>query len=81
MVTVLYFASIREAVQCREEQIELNETHSSISDLRDLLLLRHPNVLLLKTIQVAVNEVYVHDETRILISSDAIAFIPPISGG
>ena len=77
-VTVLYFASLRDAAGMASETVE-----SDAVDLRALygeLQARHEFVLPIDRLRVATNGAFARwaDEVR---DGDEIAFIPPVSGG
>ena len=84
MLTIHYFASIREALNSSEEQLELPANVSTISDLIDHLLLLHPHFEAVfqddQKILIAVNQTVV-DKTQLIEPGDEIAFFPPMTGG
>lgn len=77
-LTLLYFASLRDAAGCAQENIA--------SDARDARALyaevsaRHGWVLPLDRIRVAVNGAFAGVDTA-LSDGDEVAFLPPVSGG
>lgn len=77
MIEVLLFAHLREAVG--EEKLNIPCTNQAISDVKEWLEERYPQ-LSLKQVMSAVNEEFARDET-VLNEGDTLAFIPPISGG
>jgi molybdopterin synthase sulfur carrier subunit len=52
----------------------------TVADLRVALQQKYPRLAGLRSLMVAVNEVYADDITR-LQETDEIALIPPVSGG
>ncbi len=84
MLTIHYFASVREAVERSEEQLELPENVANIGDLIEHLLLLHPHFETIfrddKKILIAVNQTVV-DKSQALDPGDEIAFFPPMTGG
>lgn len=84
MLTIHYFASIRETLNSNEEQFELPSHVSSVSDLIDHLLLLHPHFESVfrgdNKVLIAVNQTIVNS-THALSASDEIAFFPPMTGG
>lgn len=80
MVTLLYFAKVREAVGTGEERIELPDGLSTIADLADWLAGRYPIFLDRERLRVAVDQVMAKFDTRIGAAKE-IAFFPPVTGG
>jgi sulfur-carrier protein len=83
MITVLYFARLREAVGRGSEQIVLPAGVSSVGALRDHLAARGDagaSALTGPTVRVAVNQVMAGPATPIA-DGDEIAFFPPVTGG
>jgi molybdopterin synthase sulfur carrier subunit len=80
VVTLLYFAKVREAVGAGEERIDLPEGVSTVADLADWLAERHPIFANRDRLRVAVDQVVARFDAPI---SDAreIAFFPPVTGG
>ncbi len=84
MITILYFARLREAFGTGSEQIALPATVSNMEGLRALLIARggaweeelEPG----KPVRAAVNQAMAHGETRIA-DGDEVAFFPPVTGG
>ena len=77
-VTVLYFASLRDAAGVSSETIE-----SDATDLRALyesLRARHGFVLPIDRLRVATDGAFARWDDRLRDGSE-IAFIPPVSGG
>ncbi len=84
MLTIHYFASIREALDKSQEQLELPDSVSSVGQLIEHLLHLHPHFDAVfdkdKQILVAVNQTVV-DASYSLSRDDEIAFFPPMTGG
>ena len=84
MVTLLYFASLRESVGCAREDLALPSGNSTVSSLVDALRLRNgrwteafaPG----RTWRVAVNRQMADLATPVK-PGDEIAFFPPVTGG
>jgi len=84
MITVLYFARLREALGTGSEQIALPPAVSTLDGLRSLLMARGgawaealgPG----RPIRVAVNQDMAADDTP-LAEGDEVAFFPPVTGG
>lgn len=77
MITVLFFAGIREEVGMDQLQIEKQDI--TVSQLKEYLQTEY-QLSSLQQVMVAVNESFVtEDET--LKDQDTVAFIPPVSGG
>jgi sulfur-carrier protein len=80
MVTILYFARIREAVGIGEERIELPAGLVTVADLVDRLAERYPVFAERDRLRVAVDQVVADFDTSICEASE-IAFFPPVTGG
>ncbi len=84
MVTLLYFASLRESLACSREQMALPAATATVASLIEHLRARGerwsdafaPG----KTFRVAVNQVMAGVETPVK-PGDEIAFFPPVTGG
>ncbi|HUP96670.1 MAG TPA: molybdopterin converting factor subunit 1 [Usitatibacter sp.] len=84
MVTLLYFASLRESLGCSREQVPLPQATSTVSSLVDELRSRDtrwseafaPG----RQWRVAVNQ-QMADLATPLKMGDEIAFFPPVTGG
>ena len=84
MVTLLYFASLRESVGVSREQLDLPSGNATVSALVDELRRRDgrwteafaPG----KTWRVAVNQ-QIADAATPVRAGDEIAFFPPVTGG
>ena len=80
IIKVLYFATVREAVNRREELIELPDA-SCVSDLKVKLLSKYPEIVrVMTTVLVSVNQEFAFDADLIPEGAE-IALFPPVSGG
>lgn len=84
MVTIIYFARLREALGNATEQIELPAGVSDLDGLRRFLCNRGEvwaeELGPTKPVRAAVNQDMAGGETPI-IDGDEIAFFPPVTGG
>ena len=80
MVTLLYFAKVREAVGVGEELIDLPAGVATVADLADWLARRHDIFADRDRLRVAVDQVMARFDTRI-VGALEIAFFPPVTGG
>ena len=84
MVTLLYFASLRESVGCSREQVALPSGNATVSMLVEQLRKRDgrwPEAFAPgKTWRVAVNQQMADPSTPVR-AGDEIAFFPPVTGG
>ncbi len=80
MVTILYFAWVRDAVGVGEERIDLSDGVATVADLADWLALRHPVFADRDRLRVAVDQVMARFDTDISRAKE-IAFFPPVTGG
>jgi len=80
-LSLLYFASIKEALDCDREQFagDVNTVAELIAQLRQRGNNWH-TVLQQNSILVAVNQT-ISDVTTELHSGDEVAFFPPVTGG
>lgn len=62
------------------KEVVMEISGNSVADLRRELSRKYPSLDKLNSLFIAVNRNYSEDET-ILIESDEIALIPPVSGG
>ena len=84
MAHILYFASLREALNRDKEQIDLPDAIKTIADLKQFLATRgeawqaafNADASLL----ASVNQQMASDESAIS-NADEIAFFPPVTGG
>ena len=84
MVTLLYFASLRERLGCSREQLPLPSGNATVSSLVDKLRSRDSRWTEAfapgKTWRVAVNQ-QMADLATPLKPGDEVAFFPPVTGG
>ncbi len=81
-VTVRFFASLREAVNCAA--MELDVAEASVAGVRAQLAARLTKAqfeaIATAGVRVAVNQAIVEDDAC-LGSGDEVAFLPPVTGG
>lgn len=77
-VRLLYFASLRDAAGCAEEELDIapQPLRALYRDARG----RHGFVLPIERLRVARNGAFAHWDEMVA-DGDEIAFIPPVSGG
>jgi len=89
MLNIQYFASIREALNRSEEELELPRDVKSVQALIDYLVSANPHfeaTFLVGgdrkagKVLVAVNQTIV-DRKHLLSQNDEVAFFPPMTGG
>jgi molybdopterin synthase sulfur carrier subunit len=84
MVTLLYFAGLRETLGCSRENVALPSSAATVSTLIDQLRDRDPKWSSAfgpdKRFRVAVNQ-NMADLATPLKPGDEIAFFPPVTGG
>lgn len=84
MITILYFAWLREHTRCATEEIPLSANMQTVADLvhhLQQLSDGHAKALAdMDTVRVAVNRSYGSLDTKIT-SGDEIALFPPVTGG
>ena len=84
MLTIHYFASVREALGRGEETLELPEGVQDVAGLADHLSAVNPGFKALDSdngaLLVAVNQTVV-DRSWKLDENDEVAFFPPMTGG
>jgi molybdopterin synthase sulfur carrier subunit len=76
-ITVLYFASLRDAAGCDSEELPLP---ASLRALYDQLRARHGFALPAERLRVAVDGAFASWDAPLRAGSE-VAFIPPVSGG
>jgi sulfur-carrier protein len=72
------FGIAREIMGGRENFVETEG--QTVADLRGELLKNYPELISLRSLMIAVNNVYA-DDAAVLHEGDEIAVIPPVSGG
>jgi sulfur-carrier protein len=84
MVNILYFASLREALDTGQENLELDNQIECVADLKRLLIERggqwQQAFTQQQSLLVSVNQQMANDDTLIQ-DKDEIAFFPPVTGG
>ena len=81
MITILYFAWLRERTGLSEETLALPTQRTTVSDLIDLLAARHVSAFQnRRLVRCAVNQEFA-DPSTILQAGDEVAFFPPVTGG
>jgi len=80
VITLLYFAKVREAVGMSEERLDLPFGVQTVGELADWLSRRHPIFADRDRLRVAVDQVMARFDTDIA-SANEIAFFPPVTGG
>ena len=84
MITILYFASLREQLNLDREQLDRPDGVSTVGDLRKWLCRRGApwSVLLAEESLVMMSLNHAMTDTEATISDgDEIAFFPPVTGG
>lgn len=76
-VTVLYFASLREAAGCERETVAHN---GDLASLYEMLRARHGFTLPRERLRVAMDAAFARWEQTPCDGAE-VAFIPPVSGG
>jgi sulfur-carrier protein len=72
------FGITKEIVGGKETTVDV--TGQTVADLRSQLMKNYPDLISLRSLMIAVNNVYA-DDTTVLLDGDEIALIPPVSGG
>ena len=84
MVTLLYFANLRESLACSREQVPLPAATATVASLIEHLRSRGERwsdaFAPEKTYRVAVNQEMAGVETPVK-PGDEVAFFPPVTGG
>ncbi len=84
MVTILYFARLREVLGAAREEFALPATATDVAGLREMLVARGGTwaeaLGHARRVRAAVNQEMAGDET-IVRDGDEIAFFPPVTGG
>ena len=84
MVTVLYFARLREALGRSSETVALPAAIRDVEGVRALLVARggewEQELAPSKPVRAAVNQALAHGDTPVS-DGDEIAFFPPVTGG
>ncbi len=84
MVTLLYFARLREALGTAREELALPESVIDVATLREALVSRGgawaQELSQVKRIRTAVNQDMAAGDTPVN-DGDEVAFFPPVTGG
>ena len=84
MVTVLYFARLREALGRSSETVALPAAVCDVEGVRALLVARggewEQELAPSKPVRAAVNQAMAHGDTLVA-DGDEVAFFPPVTGG
>ncbi|NOT67715.1 MAG: molybdopterin converting factor subunit 1 [Methylophilaceae bacterium] len=84
MITVLYFARLREALGLSQEQIAVADGAMTVASLMQLLAARgavwQQEFAGCRLVRAAVNQTLVADNATIN-AGDEVAFFPPVTGG
>jgi molybdopterin synthase sulfur carrier subunit len=83
-LTILYFARLREALDCAQEQVTVPSHVSTVGQLRSWLKGRGERwsdaFERIGSIRVAVDQVVTNDSTKLREDAE-VAFFPPVTGG
>ena len=82
MISVLFFAQLREQLQCEKLSVAL-PADSSVKGLREKLIELHPTwleFLVSDKLLFSVNQTLVK-ASHIIQDGDEVAFFPPVTGG
>ena len=84
MIAIHYFASIREALDCEHEKIDLPDDVETVEQLISHLIYKHgppwAEVMGAASLMIAVNH-EMTDRSTLLGAGDEVAFFPPVTGG
>jgi len=84
LITILYFAWLRERAGCGEERFALPAGVSSVAALVDVLRARNAGFAQAfaqpRLVRCAVNQVFAGPDTAVG-AGDEVAFFPPVTGG
>jgi sulfur-carrier protein len=84
MVTILYFARLREALGTGSEQLAVPENVANVGSLREALIRRGGawahELAPSRNVRMAVNQDMASADTPIN-DGDEVAFFPPVTGG
>ncbi|RYF98639.1 MAG: molybdopterin converting factor subunit 1 [Chitinophagaceae bacterium] len=82
MITILFFAQLREQLQCEKLQLEVL-TSTTVKAVRERLVIEHPQwatFLMGEKVLFSVNQILVK-ESHPISDGDEVAFFPPVTGG
>lgn len=80
MSEILLFGVTREIIGSATLKLSEAEYPKSVKELRELLLVRYPELKAIASLKVAVNSDFADDHT-VIGPTDEVALIPPVSGG
>ncbi|WP_160139578.1 molybdopterin converting factor subunit 1 [Chryseobacterium sp. c4a] len=78
-LNILTFGITKDIFEAPEKELEVKD-NLTVKELKDILETDFPQLITLKSYFIAVNEEYAEDD-QIIVSTDEIAIIPPVSGG
>jgi molybdopterin converting factor subunit 1 len=78
-IQLLFFGITTDLVGLNSMSFEV-EKKTSISDLKNILIIKYPRLKNIHEFAIAINEEYATDDLLIN-ENDIIAIIPPVSGG
>jgi len=82
-IKILYFAKLRDQLDCAEETFELDESGCTVAELKAALCKRGEpwqKAFAESQVLVAVNKVMANAETLVS-ANDEVGFFPPVTGG
>ena len=82
-INIIFFAAIREQLDCAELTLNLSESVNNISDIKTSLMAKGEQwqaVFSSSTLLAALNQQMVNDDAA-LSNNDTVAFFPPVTGG
>lgn len=84
MINVLFFAALREQLDCAGIQIEMNKLNNrTIAGVKEYLVAQHPEwhaALYNKPVMCACQQTMVNESAAVT-DGDEVAFFPPVTGG
>jgi sulfur-carrier protein len=82
MLHILYFARLRDELNCSEEQLEWQPQFCNLENIKTHLRQRNPHwhTVFNNTVLSAVNQTMANTDQPIN-DGDEIAFFPPVTGG
>lgn len=81
MISVLFFAKVREATGKTELEMEYNANVKDIGSLYKNISDHYHELKNLKNVKCALNQELVSDWSLAIMDGDEVAFFPPITGG